>query len=191
MSPPTLQTIPPEVRERIFQWVRLSEHENVSDHVRLKTGGPPTVCIPVRSVRPSKLMHVDRALRAEYLEFFFRTTTFLLRATIVPIHNNPRLLSAHFAPHGAAHAWLCSLDVRGECGIRKLRFEMSRLHAAYMRADLDVVYQAAQGKWTCEFCPETKWKPFQWKRDRAAVARPTRGEMVNFAKVFEQVSRLL
>lgn len=132
----TLLGFPLEVRENIFKQLHEVEH---GDEL-VCTGEDADLALPLHAVRPLSIMRVSQSLRREYLEWYFRETSFQLPVSLSHWGNLPVWRPDHDFQglmwiigseveeeckqkmEWQAECWLSFLAQRSECNIRKVQY---------------------------------------------------------------------
>ena len=163
-NPFPLLALPPELRERIYDAILLDSQPSTAWSWPGTTASPSDLALTLTSMRPIALTGTSRQLRKDVLEHIFRTTTF--RIEILAAWG----AGGNFRPHVydrrvESVRWLRSLDVRGECGIRRLQVRMRTPDARGKCANVNLVWEIASsaaeggetGRWSVEVMPDQEW----------------------------------
>ena len=159
-SKPTLASLPAEIRENIYRALYYLEYVSDLEYHDTDKHGDTTFCLRYDRVRPPALARVNRSFRAEYLDLFFRETTFRVPLSVEK-REGKRPLAKFKANLCTADSWLTSLDRNGECAVQRIQFEMLPKPSSMRAARLDVSETLPDGR-GCSArrrCSPTSWRP--------------------------------
>lgn len=156
---PTLETIPPEIREIIYSYVVPDERGIYQQYA----GHFPTTqqfCLPLHEIRPPALGRVSRMLRYEYLPYYFKSTCFRI---LLPIEQGvgARTIMEQMALDRnnydnrdldpTARKWLDSIMHMPNVRFRHLQYRLVDLMGYVLGASINVAFIPSRRSYKVEY----------------------------------------